>query len=392
MLFTCSPNCRDPRHRHHGVLPVTAASATGRTAARNASSAPGPRGGDEAAAPAGGPTIDVHCHYLNTAVAAKAAALEPARHDPSTIFASELTRATNTRQMAERAAQLSDIPRRLADMDRMGIDVQVVSPAPFQYYYFADPAKGSALAREVNEGLQALVGATPARFAALGTVPLQDCKLAMRELEYAVTRLGLRGVEIGTNVNGLNLTDPRLGLERFFALADELEAVVFLHPVGFTHAQRLTEHYFNNVIGNPLDTTVAASHLIFDGFVARFPRVKFLLAHGGGYLAHYWARMDHAWRARPDCRAAIDEAPSTFLRRMYFDTVVFDPTLLGRLVEQYGADHVLLGSDYPYDMGDDDPAGLVAAVAGLPAAQRQLILGGNAARLFGLPDLARTLN
>lgn len=391
MLFTCSPNCRDPRHRHQGVLPSLAASDAGRPASRASSPADGQRGGGNAAAAPDGLTIDVHCHYLNTRVAAKAAALEPARYDPSTIFANDLTRATNARQMADRAAQLSDIPRRLADMDRMGIDVQIVSPAPFQYYYFSDPATGSALAREVNEGMQALVAGTPDRFAALGTVPLQDNTLAMRELEHGMTRLGLRGVEIGTNVNGLNLTDPRLGLERFFALANELEAVVFLHPVGFTQGERLTEHYFNNVIGNPMDTTIAASHLIFDGFVARFPRVKFLLAHGGGYLAHYWARMDHAWRARPDCRTAIDEAPSTFLRRMFFDTVVFDPTLLGRLVEQYGADHVLLGSDYPYDMGDEDPAGLVAAVAGLAPAERQLILGGNAARLFGLP-VARTLN
>jgi aminocarboxymuconate-semialdehyde decarboxylase len=365
--------------------------ATGWPAARACAPAAGQHGRGEAAATAHSLTIDVHCHYLNTRVATKAAVLEPARYDPSTIFASDLTRATNARQMADRAAQLSDVARRLADMDRMGIDVQVVSPAPFQYYYFSDPGTGSALAREVNEGMQALVAGTPDRFAALGTVPLQDCTLAMRELEYAMTRLGLRGVEIGTNVNGLNLTDPRLGLERFFALAEELEAVVFLHPVGFTQAERLTEHYFNNVIGNPLDTTVAASHLIFDGFMARFPRVKFLLAHGGGYLAHYWARMDHAWRVRPDCRASIDVAPTDFLRKMYFDTVVFDPGLLGRLVEQYGADHVLLGSDYPYDMGDEDPAGLIAAVAALSPAERSLILGGNAARLFGLP-IARTLS
>ena len=206
----------------------------------------------------------------------------------------------------------------------------------------------------------------------------------MQELGHAMSGLGLRGVEIGTNVNGLNLTDPRLGLDRFFSLADELGAVVFLHPVGFTEAGRLTNHYFNNVIGNPMETTVAASHLIFDGYVARYPRIKFLLAHGGGYLAHYWARMDHAWRARADCRTVIEEAPSEFLKRMYFDTVLFDPKLLGRLIEQYGADHVLLGTDYPYDMGEEDPVGLLAAVTGLPPAEQALVLGGNAARLFGL--------
>jgi aminocarboxymuconate-semialdehyde decarboxylase len=361
MLYTCGPGCRDPRHGHD--RPATA-----------------PGG-------ARGPTIDVHCHYLNRAVAAKAAALEPARHDPSTIFANELTRATNVRQMSERAPQLSDIARRLADMDRMGIDVQVVSPAPFQYHYFAEPAIGAALARETNEGLAALVSQHPGRFAALGTVPLQDPERAMQELRHAVGVLGLRGVEIGTNVNGLNLTDPRLGLDRFFALAEELQAVVFLHPVGYTEASRLTDHYFNNVIGNPLETTVAASHLIFDGVLARHPNLKVLLAHGGGYLAHYWARMDHAWRARADCRTVIDRTPSDYLKQMYFDTVVFDATLLARLVEQYGADHVLLGSDYPYDMGDEDPAGLLAAV-GLAPADQALVLGGNAARLFNLAGAA----
>lgn len=358
LLYTCSPGCRDPLHGH--ALP----------------GAPG-RGNRP-------PTIDVHCHYLNTAVAAKAAVLEPARYDPTTIFANALTRETNARQMSVRAPQLSDVTRRLADMDRMGVDVQVVSPAPFQYYYFAEAATGAMLARQVNEGMAELVASHPSRLAALGTVPLQDAERATQELAHAMSGLGLRGVEIGTNVNGLNLTDPRLRLDRFFALANELEAVVFLHPVGYTEAGRLTDHYFNNVIGNPLETTVAASHLIFDGYVARYPRIKFLLAHGGGYLAHYWARMDHAWRGRADCRTAIDQAPSSFLKQMYFDTVVFDPTLLGRLIEQYGADHVLLGSDYPYDMGDDDPAGLLATVTGLPSADQALVLGGNAARLFGL--------
>lgn len=358
MLYTCAPGCRDRSHGHG--FP--------------ASTGTGPR-------PL---TIDAHCHYLNTAVAAKAAVLEPARHDPSTVFANELTRTTNAAQMRERGPKLTDVACRLADMDRMGVDLQVVSPAPFQYYYFAEPAVGAALARQVNDGMAELVAGHPDRFAALGTVPLQDAELAVHELRHAMSHLGLRGLEIGTNVNGLNLTDPRLGLERFFAAANELEAVLFLHPVGYTEASRLTNHYFNNVIGNPLETTVAASHLIFDGVVARYPRIKFLLAHGGGYLAHYWARMDHAWRARPDCRGALEEPPSAALQRMYFDTVVFDPALLGRLIERYGAGHVLLGSDYPYDMGDDDPAGLVAAVAGLSPQARAQVLGGNAARLFGL--------
>ena len=211
---------------------------------------------------------------------------------------------------------------------------------------------------------------------------MQNPELAVQELEYAVKTLGLRGVEINTNVNGKNLTDPSLGLEKFFAKANELGTVIFLHPMGFTQGERLTNHYFNNVIGNPLDTTIAVSHLIFDGVVARNPKIKFIAAHGGGYIAHYWARMDHAWRARKDCRTVIKRAPSTYLEKFYFDSITFDPMMLKHLIDRFGAEHVLMGTDYPYDMGEDDPRGLIAAVKGLPAAQRKQIEGLNAMKLL----------
>jgi aminocarboxymuconate-semialdehyde decarboxylase len=238
------------------------------------------------------------------------------------------------------------------------------------------------LARQVNEGIARLVSTHPDRFIGLGSVPLQDPRLAIQELEYALGTLGLRGIEINTNVNGRNLTDPELGLEPFFRRADELGAVLFLHPVGFSEGKRLANHYFNNVIGNPLDTTIAVSHLIFDGVLARHPNIKFIAAHGGGYVAHYWARMDHAWRARPDCRTVIDQAPSSYLRRFYVDTMVFDPAMLRHLVDLFGAERVLLGTDYPYDMGEENPRGLVASVAGLSAEEVERIEGLNAVDLL----------
>jgi len=262
------------------------------------------------------------------------------------------------------------------------VDIQAVAPAPFQYFYFTEADQGASIAREVNEGIADLAAKHPDRFVGLGSVPLQNAELAVRELEYAVKKLGLRGVEINTNVNGLNLTDPKLGLEKFFAKANELGIVVFLHPVGFSQADRLTNHYFNNVIGNPMDTTIAVSHLIYDGVVARHPKIKFIAAHGGGYLAHYWARMDHAWKARPDGRTVIKKKPSSYLEKFYFDTITFDPDMLRHLIDRYGADHVLLGTDYPYDMGENDPRGLVASVKRLPAEQRRLIEGGNAMKLL----------
>jgi aminocarboxymuconate-semialdehyde decarboxylase len=150
------------------------------------------------------------------------------------------------------------------------------------------------------------------------------------------------------------------------------------------------DHYFNNVIGNPLETTVAASHLIFDGVIERHPRLKIVLPHGGGFLAHYWARMDHAWRARPDCRTVIGKKPTAYLEKLYFDTITFDREMLRRLVERFGADHVLLGTDYPYDRGMEHPVDFIGGTPGLTAADKDRIMGANAARLLKIDYNSRT--
>jgi aminocarboxymuconate-semialdehyde decarboxylase len=171
-------------------------------------------------------------------------------------------------------------------------------------------------------------------------------------------------------------------LEQFFARAEELDIVIFMHPIGFTQGERLLDHYFNNVIGNPLETTVAASHLIFDGVMERHPKLKIVLPHAGGYLAHYWARMDHGWRARPDCRTVLKKKPSESLEKFYFDTITFDRTMLRQMVQRYGADHVLLGTDYPYDMGMEDPIGFIEKTEKLTAEDKKRIQGLNAARLL----------
>jgi len=326
--------------------------------------------------------VDIHCHYFNTEVAAKVAHLNPAQYEPSVKFACALTREVNARQVKERAPKLSDIAVRLKDMDRMGIDIQAVSPAPNQTYYWAEPGLGAELARGVNERIAEICGKWPERFVGLGTVPLQDADLAVKELTHCVKFLGLRGVEINPSVNGLDLTDKKLNLEKFFSKIQDLGVLIFMHPIGFTQGDRLLDHYFNNVIGNPLETTVAASHLIFDGVMQRYPKLKVVLPHGGGYLAHYWARMDHAWRARPDCRVSISRKPSSYLEKFYFDTLTFDRGMLRQLAERFGADHVLLGTDYPYDMGVEDPVGFIEGVKKLSFIEKKQIMGDNAARLL----------
>ena len=378
MFYTCNAGCIDPNHRHGAASarPSMAATVAGHKAVASRPVIKTRKGGSK--------VIDLHCHYLNPAVNAKTAHLNAGQYDATVIFANELTRQTNVKQMATRAPKLMGVTERLRDMDKMGVDIQAVCPAPYHFFYFTEPDYGAELAREVNEGIAKLVADTPDRFVGLGSVPLQNAELALRELDHAVKNLGLRGVEICTNVNGKNLTDPSLKLDKFFARCEELGVLIFMHPLGYTQGERLTNHYFNNVIGNPLESTVAVSHLIFDGVMARHPKLKVLVAHGGGFIAHYWARMDHAWRARSDTRTVIKRKPSSYLKKFYFDSITHDPLMLGRLVEQYGADHVVLGTDYPYDMADDHPLDTLAQVKRLTKAERDLISGGNAARLLKL--------
>ena len=404
MLFTCSQFCTDPRHNHFSnygqanqpgdeeayagnagafVGEIKRSLATKKVVKKTISVKPNSATTHIVKNSKGKhKVVDIHCHYLNPVVNQKTSNLNAAQYDPTVIYANKLTNETNVAQMKTRAPKLTGVKERLKDMDKMGVDIQVISPAPYHYFYFTEPAYGAQLAREVNEGIAQLVSDNPERFVGMGSAPLQNAELAVQELEYAVKKLGLRGVEINTNVNGLNLTDPSLGLEKFFAKANELGCVIFMHPLGFTQGERLTNHYFNNVIGNPLDTTIAVSHLIFDGVVARYPKIKFVAAHGGGFIAHYWARMDHAWRARPDTRTIIKKKPSSYLEKFYFDSITFDPRMLKQLIDRYGADHVMLGTDYPYDMGEDDPRGIIAEVKKLSALDRKLIEGGNAVKLF----------
>src|SRR5438874_3838047 len=380
MMFTCAmPGCSDPPHehldarrsRHVAASPARTTKSTEVVRSRSGKSL----------------RIDIHCHYFNQAVATKVAHLDPAQHEPSVTYANALTREVNIKQIRDRLPKLSTIETRLKDMDRMGIDMQAVSPAPNQCYYWTEPGLGVELSRVVNDRLAEIVATWQERFVALGTVPLQHADLAVAELERCVKTLGLRGVEINPSVNGMDLTDPRLNLEKFFARAQELDVVIFMHPIGFTQGERLVDHYFNNVIGNPMETTIAASHLIFDGVMQRNPKLKVVLPHAGGYLAHYWARMDHAHRARADCRTVIRKAPSSYLKKMYFDTISFDAQMLRHMIDQYGAGHVLLGTDYPYDMGVEDPVGLIGSVPGLKRAERAMIEGDNAARLLKIKHL-----
>ncbi|WP_214103580.1 amidohydrolase family protein [Acrocarpospora catenulata] len=329
-----------------------------------------------------GPVIDVHCHRECGPAAALMKEAERAAGKVALGHGNATTQAVNRRQLAEIRPKMDLLDVRIADMDRMGVDVQAVAVAVYQYYYWADPELGAKVSRVVNEEVVEATAKYPGRFLPLGTVPLQDTDAAVGELRYLATELGMRGIEIGTHVEGEEISAERL--EPFWAEVERLGTVVVIHTQGHTHPQRMQGHNFVNIIGHAFEATLATAHLIFDGVLERHPDLKIVVVHGGGYLPAYPGRIDHGWRARADVSENVPRPPGEYLRKFYFDTMVFDPAQLKFLVDRYGADHVLLGTDYPYDMGDDDPLALIGATPGLEQWQIDLISGGNAARLLSL--------
>jgi aminocarboxymuconate-semialdehyde decarboxylase len=328
-------------------------------------------------------TVDIHCHVFTPEAERLAQPGFRPDYEPMVRHASEATREVNRQQQETIRGKLTSVETRLADMDRLGIDVQAISPAPPQYYYWAPAELGRDTARHINNRIAEIVAGHPDRFVGMGTVPMQASELAVAELERMVRELGLRGVEICTNVAGSELSEQRF--RPFFAKAEELGILIFMHPNGFTEGRRLAEHYFINLIGNPLDSTVAVSHLIFGGVLDAYPGLKICVAHGGGFLPAYSGRSDHGHGARSDARSVIARSPTSYLKRLYFDSIVFTHHQLEYLAGTWGSDHVLLGSDYPFDMAEPDPVGFVAGAKRLSSADKAAIMGRNAAKLLKIP-------
>jgi aminocarboxymuconate-semialdehyde decarboxylase len=326
--------------------------------------------------------MDIHSHV---AIPRASAFVKPYL-DISTValahFANVETKALNQKQEEDVRSRITGCDQRLADLDAMGIDLQLVMPPPNQCFYTVPLEIAVEASRIVNDGLAEYVSRQPQRFIALGTVPLGHCGAAVSELERCMHVLGMKGVEVLTNVAGRELSEPAYA--PFWKKAEELGALVVIHPNGFTQGERLTRFYFNNIIGNPLETTIALHYLIFDGVLERHPRLKILAVHGGGYLPAYSGRMDHAWGARSDSHGNLPQPPTTYLKMMYFDTVVFTPNQLAELVRLFGSDHIIMGTDYPFDMADYDPIGHVASIEHFDTATIDAIAGGNARRLLGL--------
>ena len=272
-----------------------------------------------------------------------------------------------------------DLEVRLKTMDARGIAVHALSLMP-PMVYWADGALGLRLARIVNDGMAEASRAHPDRFVFLATLPMQDPEAAIKEVDRAVTELGCRGIYLGTNVRGKELTDP--SFVPVFERIHELKMPIFLHPLNVIGAQRLTNYYLHNLLGNPFDTAVAAANIIFSGLLDRFPKLEICLPHAGGAFPYLIGRLNHGWKVRQECKT-LKKPPSSYLRRFTYDTISHAPESLDYLIRLVGADRVMMGSDYCFDMGYDRPVKVVTGLK-LNRSDKEKILTGNAARLLRL--------
>jgi aminocarboxymuconate-semialdehyde decarboxylase len=325
-------------------------------------------------------SVDVHAHMMVPSSAEMTRPHFRPELEPRILYSSPWSKELNAEYYELIGDKATDPATRLADMDAMGIDQQLVSLTPFHYFYWADEDLAPRVASVQNESIAEAVSHDADRLIGVGTLPLAHPDAAVAEIER-VAGLGFPAIEIGADVNGGDLDDP--GLEPVWTAVEAVGLVVILHPVGFTEARRLTDYYLVNVIGMPLSTTLAVTRMILAGVFERHPRLQMVLVHGGGYLPFYWARTDHAFRHRPEMRQHIDRLPSEYLHDLFFDLTVFDPGLVEVLAERFGPDHLLIGTDYPFDMGETDPL-LLLERTNLSLEDRALIAGGNATRLFGL--------
>jgi aminocarboxymuconate-semialdehyde decarboxylase len=270
--------------------------------------------------------------------------------------------------------------RRIEDMDRLGIDRQVLSPPPVMFCYWAEPKAAQAFSRLQNDNVAAIAAAHPTRFVGMATVPLQHTGLAIEELRTARERLGLSAVEIGSCPGGRDLDDPELF--PFFEACRDLGMAVFVHPATpLVGQERLTRYYFPLIVGNPLETALAISKLIYGGVLERLPELRICFAHGGGAFAFTLGRLDYGWSVRPEGPAAIPRPPREYARLLFFDSLTHSAANLRFLVQEFGADRIAMGSDYPFDMGAPDPVASIAE-ARLDDRARGAVEGGTARRFL----------
>jgi aminocarboxymuconate-semialdehyde decarboxylase len=272
-----------------------------------------------------------------------------------------------------------DIERRFKDMAAAEVDVHLLSVAPQTWLYGQEAAVGVAASAIQNDEIARHVKEHPDRFSGIATLPMQAPQKAADELRRAMQKLGLHGAMIGSNIGGKNLDDP--SFEPVWAAAEELDAFMMIHPGNVAGADRLRSYYLGNLIGNPLDTTIAGACLIFGGVLERHPKLNFIMSHGGGFIPYQGGRWVHGWEVRPEPKVHVKHSPAPYLDRFLYDTILHAKAPLEFLISSVGANRVFLGSDYPYDMGTGECVRQVRA-ANISAADRDIILGDHAAKIL----------
>ena len=272
---------------------------------------------------------------------------------------------------------------RIGDMDSLGVDMHVVSTYVGFYNYHLDTKVATASARAINDEIDAMTRTWPKRFAGLGTLPMQDVKASIDELERSMTKLSLKGVEINDHVNGRTFDEPEF--RPFWKAAEQLGALVFFHQAGETLVTARSKRYhLPNTIGNLVDRAVTFATLVHGGVMDQYPNLKIVLGHGGGYTCYGIGRMDHGWQVRTEARAHITKPPSAYLRHFYYDCIVYTESALRFLIDSVGVDRVVFGTDWPYDMALDWPVSWILAMESLTQDEKDAILWKNLATLLNL--------
>ena len=272
------------------------------------------------------------------------------------------------------ATEFFDVERRLADMGSRGISLTVLSPSPTFFGYEMDAGAAAEMATIINDGTASMVRRGNGRLAGMATLPLQDTRRALQELERSVMAHGFRAIEVGSHVAGMPLSDP--SLREIWARVQELDLLVFVHPYYTGVKPRMERFYLTNLIGNPFDTALAVADVCFSGMLDEMPGLKLLFAHGGGFMPYQVGRLRHGFKVRDEPKVATTRSPEETFRMLYFDTITHDAAALRYLVSSVSAAHVCLGSDLPFDMADEQPLATVQA-AGLDPSDLTRIAGGN---------------